>query len=76
MYRISNYYRNIDYKPCKYFPLTEYGESTTASYNNDICTFAGDEACFMEGDLVVINYNLTSTPSNTWTSIEIYKDDE
>ena len=45
------------------------------SYNNDICTFAGDKACFAEGDLVVINYNLENEPNFAYNAIEVYKDD-
>ena len=43
-------------------------------YNNDICTFAGDKATFMQGNLVVLNYNLDDNPK-TWTAIEVYKND-
>lgn len=76
VYRLTNFYPNIKYEPSPYVPLTEYGETaSTITYNNDICCFAGDKAEFMEGDRVAINYNLTSTPSHSWTSIEVYKDD-
>lgn len=76
VYRLTNFYPNIKYEPSPYVPLTEYGETaSTITYNNDICCFAGDKAEFMEGDRVAINYNLTSTPSHTWTAIEVYKDD-
>ena len=44
-------------------------------YNNDICTFAGDKACFRENELIVINYNLENNPSHDWTAIELYKND-
>lgn len=47
----------------------------TYSYNNDICTFAGDKACFAEGDLVVLNYNLNNDVNFPYTDIEVYKDD-
>ena len=43
------------------------------SYNDDICTFAGDKACFREGDIIAIDYNLKSVGS--WTSMELYKND-
>ena len=36
----------------------EWDLTTPYQYNNDICTFAGDKACFREDQLVVINYNL------------------
>lgn len=39
-------------------------------YNNDIVTFAGDRASFVENDLVYINYN-----KGNYTHMEIYKDE-
>ena len=45
-------------------------------YNNDICTFQGDKACFREGALVVLNYNLDENETYDWTEIEVYKDNE
>jgi len=76
VFRVADLYKNIDYAPSKYVPLTSYGEEQQAViYNDDICCFAGNKACFMEGDLVVVNYNLTDSPSYGWTGIEVYKDD-
>lgn len=49
-------------------------DAATYEYNDDICTFAGDKACFNEGELIVINYNLKNTNSG-WTAIELYKND-
>ena len=49
--------------------------ASAPTYNNDICTVYGDKACLAVGDLVVINYNLTASPSHTWTAVEVYKDD-
>lgn len=74
MYRVPDLYRNIDYQPSPYVPLTDYGETAqTVTYNNDICCFAGDEATFAVGDRVVINYNIGATPSREWTAIQLYK---
>lgn len=42
-------------------------------YNDDICTFAGDYACFREGYRIVINYNLKE--EKNWQSVELYKND-
>lgn len=75
IFRCAELYKNIDYTPSPYVPLTDYGESeTTVTYNDDICCFAGDKATFMKGDRVAINYNLTASPTHTWTAIELYKD--
>lgn len=40
------------------------------TYNNDICTFAGDYACFSEDDKIFINYK-----KNEYNKIDIYKND-
>lgn len=51
-------------------------------YNDDICSFAGDKACFREGELIVLNYDLDGehggwTDGNevfhAWTAITLYK---
>lgn len=43
----------------------------TYTYNDDICTFAGDRASFKVGDVIRINYNLKNVGS--WTKMRIYK---
>ena len=45
----------------------------TYDYNNAICTFAGDKACFNDTDLVVVNYDLDGNYSQ-FDNIKIYKD--
>lgn len=65
-----NFYRDICM--CKDDRRFTFNPSTFV-YNNDICTYAGDKACFNEGELIVINYNLKNTNSS-WTAIELYKD--
>ena len=44
-------------------------------YNNYICTYAGDKACFNQNDLVVVNYNLDDTHSFDPADIVFVKDD-
>ena len=72
IYRPLWLYKNIDYEASPYVAV---GDETpqTVTYNNDICTFAGDKAAFRVGELVVLNYNLTGSPSHTWTHIQVYK---
>lgn len=70
-YRVADLYRNTTIENI----TLSNGVPSNITYNNDICTFAGDKASFAEGDLVVLNYNLTDTPSYTWTAIQVYKDD-
>lgn len=75
-YRCADLYKNVEYTPSPFVPLSEFGENPAPYvYNNDICCFAGDKATFMQGDRIAVNYNLTATPSHTWTGIEVYKDD-
>ena len=75
MYRFRTIEDNIDYEPSIYVPLIEYGETEEEfEYNNDICTFAGDKATFMQGNLVVVNYNLDGEHGGSWDRILLYKD--
>jgi len=69
VYRNTELYRN-EYKPS---PFVAVGNETASqfAYNNDICCFAGDKACFREGDTIAINYNLESV--GAWTTMEVYK---
>lgn len=74
IYRPLELYKNIDYVPSPFVPV--FGEQEQEiTYNNEICTFAGDKACFREGELIVLNYNLTNSPAYSWTAIQVYKDD-
>ena len=61
------------YTPSPYIPLGDE-DATPVTYNDDICTFAGDRATFREGDTIVIDYNLKSV--GAWTEMELYKNDE
>lgn len=70
IYRPLWLYRNIDYVPSPYVAVRDETPQTV-TYNDDICTFAGDKACFREGDTVAINYNLKSV--GAWTAMELYK---
>ena len=73
-YRYVRLYRNLDYEQSPFVTCT--GETALApySYNNDICTYAGDKVSFKFGDKVVINYNLTNSQSFAYTKINLYKD--
>ena len=69
IYRYKDMYKNIRYTPSLYVAVgDETPESVT--YNNDICTFAGDMATFAEGDLIYIHCLNLAYPQ-----MEIYKDD-
>lgn len=69
IYRNKELYKNIDYEPSPYVAV---GDETpqTVTYNDDICTFAGDKPAFIEGDLIYIHCLNLDYPQ-----MEIYKDD-
>ena len=69
IYRYNEMYKNIKYEPSPYVAV---GDETpqTVTYNDDICTFAGDKAAFAEGDLIYIHCLNLDFPQ-----MEIYKDD-
>ena len=72
IYRPLWLYKNNDYEASPFVAVN--GETPQSfTYNDDICTFAGDKASFRVGELVVLNYNLTASPSHTWTHIQLYK---
>lgn len=55
IYRFKDWNNSITYKPSEF--VASYGEQISDyQYNDDICTFAGDCACFREGDIIVIDY--------------------
>ena len=65
-----NYLDDKPYVPSEFVAVTD--ESITPyRYNEDICTFAGDYACFREGDLIVINYE-----KGEYKTMEIIKDEK
>lgn len=73
-YRSLELYRNIDYVPSPYIPLTSYGEEEQQiTYNNDICCFAGDKATFRTTDLIAIDYNLNNDANFAYTTMKIEK---
>lgn len=72
--RYNGFFANTKYTPSPYVAIDDE-EQQTVVYNNDICTFAGDKATFGYNELVVLNYNLTGSPTHAWTGIEVYKDD-
>lgn len=69
IYRYKKWGEHAEYIPSEF--VSVMGESTSYQYNDDICTFAGDYACFREGDLIVINYE-----KKDFSAMEIMKNDE
>lgn len=70
IYRFKDWANSQAYKASEF--VATYGESVSDyKYNDDICTFAGDEACFREGDIIVIDYR-----KGSYTEMELYKDNQ
>lgn len=70
IYRFKDWDNSLAYKASEF--VASYGEQISDyQYNDDICTFAGDEACFREGDNIVINYR-----KGQYTDMEICKDNQ
>ena len=46
-------YRTVDYSRTGIAPI--YDDPQPLVYNDALCTFAGDRACFREGDLIIIH---------------------
>ena len=70
IYRFKDWANSQAYKASEF--VATYGESISDyKYNDDICTFAGDYACFREGDIIVIDYR-----KGSYTGMELYKDNQ
>ena len=54
IYRYNELYKNINYTPSPYVAVADETPETV-TYNDDICTFAGDMASFSEDDLIYIH---------------------
>ena len=83
VYRNNEIFKNVTYEPSPFVAIDDEVLSGEYQYNNDICTYAGDYACFRkkEGNNneradynVWLNYNLTDTPSQSWTAIKLYRE--
>lgn len=61
-------YRYTDRGLAGHAPM--YDDPDPVVYNDAICTFAGDRACFKEGDLIVIHCF-----DRNYRTMELYKDD-
>ena len=70
IYRYKKWGEHSVYTPSEF--VSVMGEpSQPYHYNDDICTFAGDCACFREGDIIVINYE-----KGNFSAMELIKNDE
>ena len=71
IYRCNELYKNINYEASPFVAVEDEVIDSEYTYNDDICTFAGDYASFREGQIIFLNYNLKEVGS--WTSIELTK---
>lgn len=70
IYRYKDLYKSIKYTPSEFVAAEGETIETPYSYNDDICTYAGDYACFFDGEPVHINY-----VKGSYSSMELYKGD-
>lgn len=69
IYRYTELYKNLEYEPLE-FVAVEDEVPSEPTYNNDICTYAGDYAAFRCGESVIINYT-----KGQYTGMEIWRGD-
>lgn len=56
IYRYVNPEPNLDYTPSPFVAVDTETHEIGYEYNDDICTYMGDKAVYVYGDLIVINY--------------------
>jgi hypothetical protein len=56
LYRYVNPEPNLDYTPSPFVAVDTETHEVGYEYNDDICTYMGDKAVYVYGDLIVINY--------------------
>lgn len=69
IYRYTDLYKSLNYAASP-FVAVEGETAQTYTYNDDICTYAGDYAAFYSGEPVHINY-----AKGSYTSMQLYKGD-
>lgn len=74
MYRDTQLNKNTAYEASPFVKADDSESEPNPTYNNEICTFAGDKATFSYGALVVLNYNLDGNMDSQYTKIKVYKD--
>lgn len=70
IYRYKDLDKAIQYEPSQFVAVEDEIIETPYVYNDDICTYAGDYACFYQGEAVHINY-----AKGSYTSMQLYKGD-
>ena len=70
IYRYKELYKNIHYQQSPFVTVGDETPLPSITYNDDICTFAGDKAAFGESDLIYIHCLNLAYPQ-----MEIYKND-
>lgn len=69
LYRYKYLSESLNYRPNQYVPVfDEINEVVT--YNDDLCLSRGDQACFHQGEEVIINIF-----SDDYSALELYRND-
>ena len=71
IYRYKDLYKSIDYVKSEFVDVENEYTITPYNYNDDICTFAGNKACFRTGEDIYINYN-----AGVYNKIQLFKNEE
>ena len=77
VYRNIELYKNLDFEKGPIFNEdgslktwdAEHNVYEGLTYNNNICTFAGDKVTFRAGEFVVLNYNLENIAAEDWGEV-------
>ena len=67
-------FKDVEYEPSPFVAVADEEITSHYTYNNNVCTFAGHKAVFLQGESVVINYNLNDDEAWDHTHLHIYKD--
>ena len=67
IYRYKYLFKNTSYVPINEFVAVEGETKLPFVYNEDICTSKGDKACYINGEIVVLNV------AKGFKNVEIYK---
>lgn len=68
IYMYMDLYKNLEYSPSEFVAVDGEPTPPEYTYNDDICTFAGDYACFNSGEDIYINY-----AAGNYTQMQVYK---
>ena len=74
LYRDTQLNNNFKYEVSPFVKGDSSEPEPNFTYNNEICTLAGDKACFNTESLIVLNYNLDGESLGDYDRSKVYKD--